>query len=398
MIRAGAKWILVLWLVGCGPDFAVGEPEDFFDAEDPARLSIEIPADSLQALIDRPRQYAPVEAGHDGVQRTVGLRLKGGGSFRGLESGEKPAFKIDFARYGELVSFFGMKKLSLNNMISDPGLLSEAMAYRAFAAVDRPAPRARHVLLTVDGEPWGLYLAVEHVGRRFLEERLGSDDGNQYEGSLAVTVGGERRVADFTDDGIARFEHDTVGLPEDRADLRGFVDDLDAASDSAERAAAMQDWLDLDGFLAHAAAEVFVVHWDGYVGTPSNYRVYFDPQDERFVFIPWGCDDALRFPFLLEADGFHVNGHHPGRLFAVVLEDGALREAYRAVLSDVTDGLEAADLGVDLERLEDAIGPHVAVGPWEQPDEELWASTVATVRQTLADQPRRVREELLPEL
>jgi len=380
----------VLLLAGCVP-FAAGEPEEFFAPVEVAHLAIEIPEESRRALIERPREYAPVGVEVDGAWATVGLRLKGGGSFRALESGGKPAYKLDFARY-EDVRFFGMKKLALNNMVSDPGLLSEALAYRAFQAVGRPAPRARHLALTVDGEDQGLYLAVEHVGRRFLAERFGSDDGNQYEGSLAF-VGGERLVADFTDDGVERFEHDTVGLPEDRADLRGFVEALDAG----DEAAAMEAWLDLDGFLTHAALEVFVVHWDGYVGTPSNYRLYFDPADERFRFVPWGCDDAFRFAWTLHPDGFRTPEHHPGRLFEVVVGDPDLRGRYRAGLVEVADRLDGA-LEAELEQLVDAIEPYAASGGWSQPDPERWADTVELVRVTLEEQPDRIREELVPGL
>ena len=393
-MRAGPL-ALALLLAACGPGPWPGEPDDFFGSIEVAELAIDIPEQSRVSLLDEPREYVPAELEYDGETATVGLRLKGGGSFRALDSGGKPAFKVDFAAVHDEQSFSGVKKLGLNNMVSDPSFLSESMACRAFAEAGSPSIRTRHVALTVDGEPWGLYLAVEHVGRRYLSERFGSDDGNQYEGSLRL-VQGERRVADFTEEGIDRFELDTEGEPADRLDLRGFVQELDAATSAAEQTDVMERWLDLDAFLLYVALEVYVIHWDGYVGTPSNFRVYFEPDDQRFRFIPWGCDDALRFRWALEADGFHVNGHHPGRLFALALGNEDTRERYRQRLAAVAEELEAAGLAAQLDLLVEEIEPWVAVGGWQEPDPSRWPDASAEVRSNLVDMPRFVRDELLP--
>src|SRR5262249_42978756 len=70
--------------------------------------------------------------------RPAEIRLKGnvGGSFRTLD--EKPGFKLKF-KQGEAV--LGLVKMTLNNMVQDPSMLHETLAYSAFRAAGVPASR-----------------------------------------------------------------------------------------------------------------------------------------------------------------------------------------------------------------------------------------------------------------
>ena len=113
----------------------------------------------------RPDEYQPgtfaLEA--DGVTHgpfEVGVRLKGGlGSFRGLEG--KAAFKVKVDEYVDGQTFFGLEKLTLNNMVQDPSMVHETLAYELFRSLGVPASRTGYAFVRVNGESFGLYLNVE---------------------------------------------------------------------------------------------------------------------------------------------------------------------------------------------------------------------------------------------
>ena len=89
----------------------------------------------------------------------IGVRLKGFSSFRPLAG--KSAFKIKFEEYVEDQAFQGLEALTLNNMVQDPTMLRELLAYKAFRAAGLPAWRTGYSFLRIDGDAYGVYLNLE---------------------------------------------------------------------------------------------------------------------------------------------------------------------------------------------------------------------------------------------
>lgn len=373
--------LLVSTLLACSSGPPEGPPEVFFAPDTPAVIAITLPPSSRASLVEAPREYVRATVEIDGWRQRVGIRLKGRGSFRGIDSGEKPAFKIDFDRYAPGARFHGMRGLTLNNMASDPSLLAETACYAAFGAAGHATLQTRHARVTLDGEDLGVLLALEDTDRDYLERTFGDARGNQYEGTWAAQ-GGERVFADFTEAGVPVFEHDTAGLPADRADLLAFVADLDA-----DPVRAVEEHVDLDGLLRFTALEVWTLHWDGYVGTRNNYRVYTG-LEAGFQLVPWGCDDAMRHTALLRPTGFERPTGEPGRLWQLIQDDDVLREAWRATLLDLDATLASSTLLEDVARAADAIEADVEGSALD--DAAPWASGRDWVLDTLATQPDRI--------
>jgi hypothetical protein len=59
------------------------------------------------------------------------------------------------------------------------------------------------------------------------------------------------------------------------------------------RLEAMAKVVDLDRFLTLMAAEVMLMHWDGYAMNKNNYRVFHDRSIDRLVFLPQGMDQMF---------------------------------------------------------------------------------------------------------
>ena len=78
----------------------------------------------------------------------------------------------------------------------------------------------------------------------------------------------------------------------ERGLLMGFADAAAKAKDMNDLAP-LKDWLDLGHFARFMAMEILCDHWDGYL-SPNNYRIYRNPSDRKFYFIPHGADQLFR--------------------------------------------------------------------------------------------------------
>ena len=51
--------------------------------------------------------------------------------------------------------------------------------------------------------------------------------------------------------------------------------------------------VDIDRLVTFVAAEIATGHWDGLTYRNNNTYLYAHPTDGRFIFLPWGADQAL---------------------------------------------------------------------------------------------------------
>ena len=87
------------------------------------------------------------------------------------------SLKIEFDHYNAAENYYGLDKLCLNNIIQDNTYMKDFLSYQLMREAGVPSPLCSYAYLTVDGEDWGLYLAVEDVEDAFLERNYGSDHG-----------------------------------------------------------------------------------------------------------------------------------------------------------------------------------------------------------------------------
>jgi spore coat protein H len=73
-------------------------------------------------------------------------------------------------------------------------MLHEALGYQVYSKAGVPVPETVYARLTVNEKPYGLYLLVETIDRRFLKRRFGDDSGILYEAAYGtdLTDGNEK--------------------------------------------------------------------------------------------------------------------------------------------------------------------------------------------------------------
>lgn len=125
----------------------------------------------------------------------VAIRPKGNSSLSSVVSSdsERYSFKIDFDKYSDGLTYHGLDKLNLNNIISDNAYLKEYLSYDMMEYMGVAAPLASFVKVSVNGEYFGLYLAVEGVEEAFAERNYGSDEGNIYKPD-SMQIGGDNEM------------------------------------------------------------------------------------------------------------------------------------------------------------------------------------------------------------
>lgn len=134
--------------------------------------------------------------------KNVGIRGKGNTSLSTVSSlgSERYSLKIEFDQYDSSITYHGLDKLSLNNLIQDSTMMKDYLAYTMMSEFGAAAPLCSFVYITVNGEDWGLYLAVEGLEDSFLQRNYGPEYGELYKPDSMSFGGGRGNGKDFNID------------------------------------------------------------------------------------------------------------------------------------------------------------------------------------------------------
>ncbi len=135
----------------------------------------------------------------DEAYKNIAIRAKGNTSLTQVSSygNDRYSFKIEFDHYDNSQTYHGLDKLCLNNLIQDNTCLKDYITYQMMQKAGAVAPLCSFVYITVNGEDWGLYLAIESVEESFLQRNYGSDYGNVYKPDSQTMGGGRGNGKDF---------------------------------------------------------------------------------------------------------------------------------------------------------------------------------------------------------
>lgn len=145
-------------------------------------------------------EYSACSVVIDGeAYKNVGIRAKGNTSLSSVAAygNNRYSFKIEFDQYDSTKSYYGLDKISLNNIIQDNTYMKDYLCYQMMGAFGVPSSLCSYVYITVNGEDWGLYLAVEGVEESFLQRNYGSDYGELYKPDSTDMGGGRGNGAGF---------------------------------------------------------------------------------------------------------------------------------------------------------------------------------------------------------
>ena len=156
------------------------------DKDNVTKINIEIDESTWKDLLDNAateEYYSANVTINDETFYNVGLRTKGNSSLANVardENSDRYSLKIKFDKYVDGQTYNGIEKLALNNNYQDPTYMKEYLSYEIFSSLGVPTPEYSYASISINGEPWGLYLAIEDIDERYIKKYYGSVDGNLY--------------------------------------------------------------------------------------------------------------------------------------------------------------------------------------------------------------------------
>ncbi len=370
--------------------------------------------------------------------RHVGIRAKGNTSLSSVAAmnSSRYSFKIEFDQYDSSLSYHGLDKLNLNNLIHDTTMMKDYLSYTMMQEFAVNAPLCSFVYITVNGEDWGLYLAVEGVEEAFLYRNYGSVQGELYKPDSMSFGGGRGNGKDFNMDDFMNREEFPTGfetfrpemiLPQqpDRDSVQkgigGFgsmgsaavklqyLDDnpdsyaniWDSAKTDISRAdqkrlmeslrklnagEAIDSVVDIDQVIRYFVVHNYVCNGDSYTGAMvHNYYLY--EEDGRMAMIPW--DYNLAFGTFQGGDAQAVvntpidspisGGASSDRpMWNWIMEDTEYTGLYHQCF---TEFLDTVDITGIIDRAYALIEPYVARDPTRFYDFDEFEAGVGVLRE-----------------
>lgn len=232
---------------------------------------------------------------------SAAIRAKGNTSLTSVAAygNDRYSFKVEFDHYDGVSTYHGLDKLSLNNLIQDNTCMKDFLVYRLMAAFGAAAPLCSYVWLTVNGEPWGLYLAVEGIEDAFLERNYGSAGGNLYKPD-SMSFGGGRGNGGGMGSSDVKLQY----VDDDPDSYPNIFDNAKTAVTAADKTrliAALkilggegniEDAVDVEQVIRYLVVHGFVCNGDSYTGTMvHNYYLY--EEDGLLSMLPWDYNLAF---------------------------------------------------------------------------------------------------------
>ena len=156
------------------------EYEEKIFGKDVLEISITTEEANWQNLMDNAgdKPWIECDITIDGVTfKDVGIKTKGNTSLQQLVKDESTRYslKVNFGKYTEGQTCYGLDKLALNNIYADSTYLKEYMSYDLMRFMQVPSSLCTFANITVNGEHYGFFLAVEDADDSYLERIYGSD-------------------------------------------------------------------------------------------------------------------------------------------------------------------------------------------------------------------------------
>ncbi len=147
-------------------------------------------------------EYIPVTLVINGKRiENVGLRPKGNSSLSMVaqdDTTDRYSFKIEFDHYIKGQTWMGLDKMVINNMHGDATYLKEYFSYDLMEYIGVDVPLCAFSNITVNGQAWGFYIAVEALEDSYAQRVYGSDHGKLYKPeSMGMGGRGDGRMNEF---------------------------------------------------------------------------------------------------------------------------------------------------------------------------------------------------------
>lgn len=215
----------------------------------------------------------------------------------------KLTYHLKFPKATPLLDLTSLKLRSGEN---DKSMIREKLYVDLLNNIGVPAQQTTYVRLFWNGEPIGLFVAMEVLRENWVRKVLHPNITNVPVGSLwRMNASGGKEAnlewlgpatkKDIYDRYILLIKNQNGPKDSDMSDLIAFMKDLKDYNPKKTKdpIAYWQRRLDLDVFLKSMVMEYLTTAFDAYWQSGSNYQMYHDPVTKKWVWLPMDFDDTF---------------------------------------------------------------------------------------------------------
>ena len=345
----------------------------------------------------------------------VGLRAKGNNSLRLTEEYglSRYSLKLEFDHFQDGGNYHGLDKLSLDASFQDNSYMKTFLVFDMMSFMQVPTPLCSYVFVTVNGEDWGLFLAIEEIENSFARRNFGNHYGQLYKPDYQSLNAENADVAlKYIDDDPGSYPNifNNTKFPIDEQDQKRLIQALKVLSENKD----LETAINVDEVLRYFTVQVFVMNWDSYIGhTGHNYFLY--EEDGMLSILPWdynlafgtyalGMSNPIRDPNVLinypintPAEG-HIMLNRP--LYHHLMQHNEYLQLYHEYFNElIADYFESQLFETTIRKTQKMIAPYVQNDPTSfcsYQDFELAVNTLVDVCKLRAESIRGQLEGIYP--
>ncbi|MFT4105590.1 MAG: CotH kinase family protein [Lacrimispora sp.] len=381
-------------------------------------------------------EYIPAAVIINGTKiENVGIRPKGNSSLRTVaqdDTTDRYSFKIEFDHYISGQTWMGLDKIALNNMQGDSTYMKEYLSYDLMDYIGVESPLYTFSNISVNGENWGFYLAVEVLEDSYAKRVYGNDHSKLYKPeSMDMGDSGQRNEGNaggnmqrpeqlpmqentppenlpadtpqrgpggfgrqsggaalqYTDDQISSYSTIFEGAVFDTSD-KDFMNVINALK-KLNAGEDLESAVDVEATLKYFAAHTVLVNLDSYVSNMShNYYLY--EENGQLTMLPWdfnlafggfqsgSASSVVNFPIDTPVSNVSLE-ERP--MIGKLLEVPEYLELYHSYLTEIVDGYFNSGLFEQtIDSLDALISSYVEADPTAFYDYTSYKSGIAELK------------------
>jgi len=352
--------VMIVYAAGVNQNKKVMDYESKLFGDEILTIDIRVDENEWQEMLDNAidKEYISADLVINGKSfNTVGIRTKGNSSLSqvvGMDDSDRYSINFKFSYYVEGQTCYGLDTFCINNLLGDNTYMKDYLSYDIMKYIGVETPLMNYASVTVNGEDFGFYLALERYEKSFLDRAYDTSGGQLYSVKTTMRQGeatDQKTGQDNADSGAngqpgaggqrpqgnqETPESDDAGSQTEQLDnqnggMGGFpmggmsgggggdlvyVDDnissyrsifnnaqsqknsdkdkqrVITAIKNLNEGTNLEQYFDVDEILRYLAAHTVVVNLDSYTsGMAQNYYIY--ERDGKITVLPW--DYGLAF-------------------------------------------------------------------------------------------------------
>ncbi|MBQ3105654.1 MAG: CotH kinase family protein, partial [Lachnospiraceae bacterium] len=203
---------------------------------------------------------------------------------------DRYSLKVELDHYQQ-GSYYGLDKFSLDASFQDNSYIKTWITYDMMEHMEVPTPLCSWVWVRVNGNDWGLFLAIEEPEEAFARRNFGNHHGQLYKPDYKSL---NEENADvhlrYTDDDFESYDNifRNAKFAVTDSEKQRVVNALKVLASGENMEAAIH----VDEVLRYFTVQVFVVNLDSYLGrTGHNYYLY--EEEGILSILPWDYNLAF---------------------------------------------------------------------------------------------------------